>query len=97
MGNGLRSRANGHKEALTCLYTKLMSKVTTAKLTEMNIMAMINHQNVTLIPFANAILLQFKSSLSARNSQSTRKIIKHVLHVLLRGLYAQKVLHSVAR
>ena len=98
MGNRLCSRANGHKEALTCFVYKVDVESHNCKvLTEMNIMAMINHQNVTLIPFANAILLQFKSSLSARNSQSTRKIIKHVLHVLLRGLYAQKVLHSVAR
>lgn len=50
-------------------------------LAEMNIMAMIHHQNITLITFANATLLQFKSSLSARNSQSTRKIMKHVQHV----------------
>lgn len=82
MGNRLHSRANGHKEALTCFVYKVDVESHNFKvLTEMNIMAMIHHQNITLMTFANAILLQFKSSLSARNSQSTRKIIEHVLHV----------------
>lgn len=52
MANRLCSRANGHKEALTCFVYKVDVESHNCKvLTEMNIMAMINHHNVTLIPF----------------------------------------------